>query len=659
MKRERSAVVGVIVGSGLLAATAVAQPVFQPILSTKTPSQEIVAPAVACFAVGTDPIYARRVEEIVHQLNLQRFGATDYQLNTRWSGAQGSPRALTWSFVPDGLSISGGAGEPVSPSNLFAQMDAKFAAVGGRTAWINQYVSMFARWQALCGLSYTRVTVGGNDWDDGAAFPNSAGAAGLRGDLRYSGHTIDGVNGILAYNYFPATGDMVLDTAESWQSGSPSFLFLRNTIAHEHGHGLGLNHVDPTNNSKLMEAFLNTNFDGPQQDDIRAAQRHYGDPFEDNNTFGVADSIGALAIPGTINFGTIPSPAVANAALLSIDADGESDFWSFTVAGSCTVSATVTPVGTTYLQGPQGGATANVNALAMANLAVAILGTNGTTVLGSSDTQVAGVAETVSGVAISVAGTYYVRVTESNTPAETQLYRLSVTSTGAPVCPQISQNPSPVTVCQGSPASFTFVATGNPTPTYQWRRNTVNIPGATSSTYNIPSVNVGQAGSYDCVATNSCSSVTSAAVALDVYVGPAFTTNPSNQLNIPVGSPASFTVVASGNPAPTYAWRKNGVFIAGAFSATYTIPSVTAADAGSYDCVADNACDVATSQPATLTVASCYANCDGTGGLTSNDFQCFLNAYASGSPYANCDGTGGLTSNDFQCFLNAFANGCP
>ena len=55
----------------------------------------------------------------------------------------------------------------------------------------------------------------------------------------------------------------------------------------------------------------------------------------------------------------------------------------------------------------------------------------------------------------------------------------------------------------------------------------------------------------------------------------------------------------------------------------------------------------------------CYADCDGAGGLTANDFQCFLDAAAAGSPYANCDGTGGITANDFQCFLNAFAAGCP
>ncbi len=61
---------------------------------------------------------------------------------------------------------------------------------------------------------------------------------------------------------------------------------------------------------------------------------------------------------------------------------------------------------------------------------------------------------------------------------------------------------------------------------------------------------------------------------------------------------------------------------------------------------------------------ACYANCDGSTVppiLNANDFQCFLNAYASGSTAANCDASTVppvLNANDFQCFLNKFAAGC-
>jgi hypothetical protein len=60
----------------------------------------------------------------------------------------------------------------------------------------------------------------------------------------------------------------------------------------------------------------------------------------------------------------------------------------------------------------------------------------------------------------------------------------------------------------------------------------------------------------------------------------------------------------------------------------------------------------------------CYANCDGSTlppRLTANDFQCFLDKFASGDASSNCDGSSVwpvLTANDFQCFLNSFAAGC-
>jgi hypothetical protein len=60
----------------------------------------------------------------------------------------------------------------------------------------------------------------------------------------------------------------------------------------------------------------------------------------------------------------------------------------------------------------------------------------------------------------------------------------------------------------------------------------------------------------------------------------------------------------------------------------------------------------------------CYPNCDGTTTspvLSANDFQCFLNSFATNGSYANCDGSTTppvLNANDFQCFLNRFAVGC-
>ncbi|MCQ6458457.1 matrixin family metalloprotease, partial [Vibrio parahaemolyticus] len=89
----------------------------------------------------------------------------------------------------------------------------------------------------------------------------------VRGDVRIGGHTIDGSSGTLAYNFFPNTSDMVIDTADSFYSvTTDNSLRLRNVIMHEAGHGLGISHVESNNGSFLMEPFINLGFDGPQFD---------------------------------------------------------------------------------------------------------------------------------------------------------------------------------------------------------------------------------------------------------------------------------------------------------------------------------------------------------------------------------------------------------
>jgi len=95
----------------------------------------------------------------------------------------------------------------------------------------------------------------------GSAYP---GSLGVRGDVRIGGHLIDGNSNILSYNYFPNNGDMVIDTADNfYENLTGNSLGLRNVLAHEHGHGLGFEHVCLINQTKLMEPFISFAFDGP------------------------------------------------------------------------------------------------------------------------------------------------------------------------------------------------------------------------------------------------------------------------------------------------------------------------------------------------------------------------------------------------------------
>jgi hypothetical protein len=84
---------------------------------------------------------------------------------------------------------------------------------------------------------------------------------------------------------------------------------------------------------------------------------------------------------------------------------------------------------------------------------------------------------------------------------------------------------------------------------------------------------------------------------------PLFTAQPVSQ-TVAVGASVTFSVTATGTPAPAFEWRKNNAPIPGATAATLTLPSVTAADAGTYVAIATNSAGSATSATATLTVSA-------------------------------------------------------
>lgn len=394
------------------------------------PDAKRLGPVAACFAEGTDPMVVEAFHQAMQAAEDGAWPNPDerYNITSRWSGSQGSPRVIRWSFVPDGLSISSGVGEPVANSTLFASMDAKFG--GNRATWIAQVEEMFSRWSQVTGLTYVRVTTGGTDWDDGASW-GTGGADGARGDVRISSKPIDGTNGTLAYNFFPSNGDMVLDSAESWGNATNTYRFFRNTLSHEHGHGIGLLHVCPISQTKLMEPFLNTNFNGPQQDDIRAGQRHYGDSSESDNSIATATPVvGAITVGSNVTIGTYTG--ASNTSTLSIDANGEQDFFQITTTGPVRLTATATPIGTTYDTATANpcGTNTPVAALSQADLAVEVQSSTGT-VLTSASGNALGSAE--SAIAdLPSAGTYIVRVYETNAPDQTQLYRLNLLGQAIP-----------------------------------------------------------------------------------------------------------------------------------------------------------------------------------------------------------------------------------
>jgi hypothetical protein len=85
---------------------------------------------------------------------------------------------------------------------------------------------------------------------------------------------------------------------------------------------------------------------------------------------------------------------------------------------------------------------------------------------------------------------------------------------------------------------------------------------------------------------------------------PAVTSQPASQ-TVTAGQGATFSVVASGTAPLSYQWRRNGVPLSGATSASYTTPSTTTSDNGAqFTVVVSNSTGSVTSDAATLTVTS-------------------------------------------------------
>ena len=390
------------------------------------------------FAPGTSQAYVDSFNDNIGAAGGTGVGGFN---STRWTTTatngsgltQGTPTTLTWSIVPDGTGIPALGGintESSGSSNLVAYLGGIYGVTTNDQnytdeAWFDHFQSVFSRLSQLTGINYVYSAA-----DDGVAFTNTTanpGVLGVRGDVRIGGHYIDGNSNVLAYNFFPNHGDMVIDTGDNFfATTTNNSIRLRNTLSHEAGHGIGLNHVDSSDAAFLMEPFINTGFDGPQLDDILAAQRMYGDNFEGNDTFGTATSLGTVPAGQSLTTGLNGNTTVVAAndtQFVSIDGTSDTDFFSFTVAAAGSVSVTLTPQGTTYNQGPQGGTQTSLNTSTLNALDVQLIGTNGTTVLANGVTSPAGPFKTL-GFTVSSAGTYYAKVT--GTVDNVQAYKLDV-----------------------------------------------------------------------------------------------------------------------------------------------------------------------------------------------------------------------------------------
>jgi gliding motility-associated-like protein len=220
---------------------------------------------------------------------------------------------------------------------------------------------------------------------------------------------------------------------------------------------------------------------------------------------------------------------------------------------------------------------------------------NGNPIPGQTNAQL-----NISNIQTTRAGRYFVTVNNGCSPTISS-NEFNVTVSDAPTI--ITQPAAETEICSGN--SVTLSVTASNGQTYQWLKNEGNIVNANSNTYTINSPSSADAATYKVVISNSCGySVTSNAAVLHVKSAPSnFTATSTTSLC--VGNPHTLQVSAATNNGGSlsYQWKKGGVNILNATSASYSFTSIQTTSAGVYNVDVTNSCGTVTSPDYTIVVS--------------------------------------------------------
>jgi hypothetical protein len=319
----------------------------------------------------------------------------------------------------------------------------------------------------------------------------------------------------------------------------------------------------------------------------------------------------------------------ATAATYSVSSASSTNAGNYTVTvtngiGSVTSSVAAVAVGSTITTNP---VSLSLHATQVGTFSVAAQGLSPFTYQwyqvpsgGTSGTAISGATSpvyTTPAVDSSYNGAkYYSVVTDScSTPINSTNANLTVISGGA--SPTIITQPVSETVATGGTTSFTVVASGSGTLSYQWyvipagSTTPTLVTGATSATYNVPTTattNANNGDRYYVLVSNTYGQVLSQQATLAVGTGILISPQPQTQY-INVGDTATYTVGATSSLPLTYQWYEAAAgtstftAIAGATNPTLNFGPGATGDTGDvFKVVVSNGSSTATSNSAALFV---------------------------------------------------------
>ncbi|RLD41710.1 MAG: hypothetical protein DRI86_12920, partial [Bacteroidetes bacterium] len=169
--------------------------------------------------------------------------------------------------------------------------------------------------------------------------------------------------------------------------------------------------------------------------------------------------------------------------------------------------------------------------------------------------------------------------------------------------PTITAQTSGIDVCENSAAAFSTTYSGTAPITYQWFFGVDTVSSANNNAYTISSVSTSDAGSYYCIASNSCGNESSNIIPLSVKTIPSIISQSSDD-TICEGLNEVFQVTVNGTNPISYQWYKSNTIIPTGVSPYLSIVSADLNDVGSYHVVATNICGNVQSIDANLSVNS-------------------------------------------------------